>query len=126
MVKTNIEYGLEWKKIDLHIHTPASLEDRMDKSLNAEDIIEKAKSLQLDAICISDHNTGAWVDKVSEAAKGKGIVVFPGVEITVQGGETNVHILAVFDPSVNTEHINSLLSKLDIPPAKRGGNNGNI
>ncbi len=112
--------GLQWKKIDLHIHTPASHEKQIDNTIKAKDIIEKAQSIGLDAICISDHNSGEWVDKLKEESKGKNIVVFPGVEITVQGGKTNVHILGVFDPSVNTEHINMILSKLDIPPGKRG------
>ena len=113
-------YGLAWKKIDLHIHTPASLEDLIDKSINPEQIVDKAKELDLDAICISDHNTGLWVDKIKEAAQSTNITVFPGVEITVQGGKTNVHILAIFDPSKNTDDINHLLSTLGITPEERG------
>jgi len=113
-------YGLAWKKIDLHIHTPASLEDLIDKSIKPEQIVDKAKELGLDAICISDHNTGLWVDKIKAAAQGTDITVFPGVEITVQGGRTNVHILAIFDPSKNTDDINHLLSTLGIIPEERG------
>lgn len=116
----NSEKGLQWRKIDLHIHTPASHEKQIDKTIEAKDIIEKALANDLDAICISDHNSGDWVDRLKKESKDKNIVIFPGVEVTVQGGETNVHILGVFDPSVDTEHINMVLSKLDIPPEKRG------
>ena len=56
MPKIEMDYGLAWKKIDLHIHTPASLEDLIDKSINPEQIVDKAKELGLDAICISDQD----------------------------------------------------------------------
>ena len=49
--------GLQWKKTDLHIHTPGSLEDRVNKSVGPTDIIARAQELQLDAICVSEHNT---------------------------------------------------------------------
>ncbi len=116
----NQSRGLMWKKIDLHIHTPASKEDRVDKSVRAADIIRRAKELKLDAICVSDHNTGDWIDKVKLAARKTGITVFPGVEITAQGGERNVHVLGVFDPSKGTAYVNDLLAKLDIVDDKRG------
>jgi PHP family Zn ribbon phosphoesterase len=116
----NQSQGLMWKKIDLHIHTPASKEDRVDKSVRAADIIRRAKELKLDAICVSDHNTGDWIDKVKLAARKTGITVFPGVEITAQGGERNVHVLGVFDPSKGTSYVNDLLAKLDIVDDKRG------
>lgn len=112
--------GLQWKKFDLHIHTPGSLEDRVNKSVGPTDIIARAQELQLDAICVSDHNTGSWVDKCKEAAKPTGIIVYPGVEITAQGGKRNVHILGIFDPSKGTTHVNDLLSKLNINEGKRG------
>lgn len=112
--------GLQWKKFDLHIHTPGSLEDRVNKSVGPTDIIARAQELQLDAICVSDHNTGSWVDKCKEAAQPTGIIVYPGVEITAQGGRRNVHILGIFDPSKGTAHVNDLLSKLNINEGKRG------
>ncbi len=112
--------GLEWRKIDLHVHTPASLEDRIDKSATPLKVISKAKSQGLDAICVSDHNSAAWIDRVKDAAKGRGLTIFPGVEITVAGGKTNVHVLGIFDPSKSGADIDHVLSKLDIEPAKRG------
>lgn len=112
--------GLDWKKVDLHIHTPASKEKRTDKSTKPKDIIQRAKDLQIDAICISDHNSGDFINDVKKAAKGTGVTVFPGVEISAQGGKKNIHILAVFNPSKNSSHINSLLSQLKIDVEKRG------
>jgi len=112
--------GLKWRRVDLHVHTPASLENKVDKSMTPPDIIKKAKEMQLDAICVSDHNTGDWVDLLKKAAIGSGVTVFGGVEITAQGGERNIHILAIFDPSKGTLEINDLLSQLKLTKDKRG------
>ncbi len=110
--------GLSFKKLDLHIHTPASEDFYADAS--PEDIISEAKRKGLDGIAITDHNTAEWVDKVKEAAKNTGITVFPGVEISCVGGESGIHVVALFDPSVNMEHIKGFLSSLAIPPSNQG------
>ena len=103
--------GLSFKKMDLHIHTPAS-QCFKDKTVTAEQIVQEAISKKLAAIAITDHNTGEWVDRVKKAAEGTDLVVFPGVEITVQ----NKHLVAIFDPSQNEERIKRLLTlvKLEV------------
>ena len=118
--------GLQWKKFDLHIHTPASKEDKIPKNIKPSDIIDKAISEGLDAICISDHNSGDWIDEVKEAAKGKGITVFPGVEITAPSGKINIHILAIFDPTKSQEDINIFLGKFGIDDVDKRGNTDSI
>ena len=69
--------GAVWLKADLHIHTPAS-NDISEKWKNSspEDIVRIAKEKGLDIIAITDHNTAAYCDKVSEAAVGKNLTVF--------------------------------------------------
>jgi PHP family Zn ribbon phosphoesterase len=110
--------GLRFIKADLHIHTPASA--CFNGDVTPEDIIQKALSEGLHAIAITDHNSGAWIDQVKDAANGK-ISVFPGVEITSQSGKTGaVHLIALFDVDKGSEDINSLLGKLDITPDKFG------
>ena len=86
------EEGLQWKRIDLHVHSPASKEKSIDRDIKPVEIVDKAISMGLDAICISDHNSGDWIDKTKEAVKGKILTVFPGVEITAPAGKVNVHI----------------------------------
>lgn len=102
--------GLYFKKVDLHVHTPAS-NCFGDKTITPEDIVESALSKGLDAIAITDHNTGEWIDKVKEIAKDNNLTVFPGVEITVSEG---FHILAIFDIDKGTEDINNFLGFLNI------------
>ena len=121
--------GLQWKVVDLHVHSPAST-DYTDRQTTPSSIIEKALELGLDAFAVTDHNTGEWVDNLKKAAAGRGVVVFPGVEVTVMGGERNVHILAIFDPSKGTSHVNDFLAQLEITEDKRGFTdtlaNGNV
>jgi len=113
MTKENGIPGLVYRKIDLHIHTPAS-KCFDDKSVKPEDIINKALSEGLNAIAITDHNTGEWVDKIKEASRKK-LVVFPGVEISATAGKMGtIHIIGIFDQSKTTKDIENLLGDLKI------------
>jgi len=91
--------GLFFRKLDLHVHTPAS-ECFPDKNIIPSQIVQKAIEMGLSAIAITDHNSGEWVDKVKEAAKGKNLTIFPGVEITV--GDAHNHIIAILDVDKTT------------------------
>jgi len=59
--------GLRFRKLDLHLHTPAS-KCFADQSATADQIVAAALSKGLDGIAITDHNSGAWVDDVKAAA----------------------------------------------------------
>lgn len=95
--------GLRWKKIDLHIHTGASYD--FNGEVTPEDIVNEALQKGLDAIAVADHNTGDWIDDVKKAAEDTNLTVFPGVEITCEGGKEGIHIIALFDPSKDTQHV---------------------
>lgn len=111
--------GLRFRKLDLHVHTPAS-SDFHDKSVTADQIVDRAIDAGLDAIAVTDHNSGEWIDQVQEAASKKGLIVFPGVEISCHGGKSGIHLIALLDVDKNSEHVKHLLSKLRIPPEKQG------
>src|SRR5574341_480980 len=118
-MKTSSPAVLRWRKMDLHVHTPASLDFDVKRML-PENVISAALDKGLDAIAITDHNTGEWVDGTVAAAKGK-LVVFPGVEITASGGkEGGIHIIALFDVTTTTKDIENLLGALDIRAEKYG------
>lgn len=101
--------GLHFHKLDLHVHTPAS-RCYLDKKQTAGEIVQAAQAKGLDGIAITDHNTAEWIDAMQKAASGTGLVIFPGVEISLEQG----HLLAIFDPSVNQKHIENLLGAVDI------------
>ena len=112
--------GLLWKRIDLHFHTPGSGDDYKYMATTPEQLVASAKQAGLDGFAVTDHNTGAWIDKIKAVANTGGIVVFPGVEVTVSGGERNVHILAIFDPSKGTAIVNDFLAQVSITEDIRG------
>ena len=111
--------GLRFKKLDLHLHTPAS-KCFTDQNVTPEGIVKAALAKGLDGIAVTDHNNGAWIDSVKNAASGKGLVIFPGVEITCMGGTGGIHIIALFDPKLGTRDVESLLGNLGLTPAQFG------
>jgi predicted metal-dependent phosphoesterase TrpH len=74
----------------------------------------------MDGIAITDHNSAAWVDQVQMAAKGSGLVVFPGVEISCTGGKKCIHIIGLFDVTKSSEHIKAVLNLISINPDDYG------
>ena len=72
----------------------------------------------IDCVAITDHNSGAWVDKLkaayqtmqrSDAPTFRALKLFPGVEISVHGG---FHLLAILDTDKGTADIDTLLGAI--------------
>ncbi|MEA3310272.1 MAG: PHP domain-containing protein [Chloroflexota bacterium] len=108
--------GLQFRNVDLHVHTPAS-RCFIEPDVSPQDIVTQALAVGMDAIAITDHNSAEWVDRVKEAAQDTDLTVFPGVEITVQPG---VHVIALFPTERTGAHIIDLLAKLGIGVDDRG------
>lgn len=69
-------------KVDIHIHSRFSRDGLED----IEKIIIKAKSVGLDAIAITDHNTVEGLEEAARLSRKHGLIVIPGEEIkTMQG-----------------------------------------
>lgn len=129
---TNWPYpGARWWKFDFHTHTPASKDTKSwqqaigtENELTPEIWLLKYMAAAIDCVAITDHNSGAWIDKLKTAyadmqaladtgqapAGFRPLTLFPGVEISVQGG---VHVLAIFEPSATSSDIAKLLGKVD-------------
>ena len=118
-MSTNELAGLRWRKLDLHVHTPASLDYTGRKDITPEEFITTAIAKGLDGIAVTDHNSAAWVDQILAAAKGTRLVVFPGVVISATGGE-GIHRVAIFDCSASAKTVESLLAKVQIDPKVQG------
>lgn len=81
--------------IDLHIHTAAS--DGTDTPRAA---LEKAASLGLAAVSITDHDSVSGVPEAMRAGAELGVEVVPGIEVSSDYRDNNVHILGYFiDPA---------------------------
>jgi hypothetical protein len=104
--------GARWWKADLHVHSPAS-HDFRDGSGSASEWVSAAVAAGLDVVAVTDHNSGAFIDEVRQAAAAAGgrLAVFPGVELSVE----NVHLLALFDPGHGSDAVKALLGACGIP-----------
>lgn len=79
------------KFADLHVHTRAS-----DGELPPEEVVRLAKEAGLAAVGIVDHDTVDGIGPALEAGKEYGIEVIPGVELSTQAGDEEVHMLGYF------------------------------
>jgi hypothetical protein len=102
--------------VDLHVHTPGSLDAKAENFGTAEDIVAAAINAGLDAIAVTDHNTSSWCDVVASAAVGTSLVVLPGVEISTTEG----HLLAIWEVGTTADTIRDLLVALDIKSSDQG------
>ncbi|SCY11383.1 PHP domain-containing protein [Alkaliphilus peptidifermentans] len=76
------------KYIDMHVHTSAS-----DGVLTPSEVIELAISKNLDGIAITDHDTVAGVQEGILYGEKKAFIVIPGIELSTEYNDEEVHIL---------------------------------
>ena len=130
-----------WRRIDLHIHTPASA-DYQQTGVGILDVLHRAEERGLDAIALTDHNSvrgyaDLWREiedlelleylgrlKPNEAERLAEfrrllarILVLPGFEFTAQFG---FHILAVFPEGTTVRLMEHLLLSLGVPEDRFG------
>lgn len=79
------------KVADLHVHTYLS-----DGTFTPEKVVTYAKEKGLDAIAITDHDCCSGIGPAIEAGKEMGIEIIPGVELTAELDEEEIHILGYF------------------------------
>lgn len=134
-------------KIDLHVHSPASIDYLGNKSARGyAELVKAFVDEEVDAIAITDHNTingyleyRRQVDAVKETYRlmaarddNSAVVkdlkeeverferlrVFPGVEITAY---PNIHVILLFDDSVVSQVTEFLTNDLDLGEAVQRG-----
>jgi len=104
-----------FKKVDMHIHTPASM-CYSEKSATAEEIVFAVIAAGLEAIAVTDHNTAAAIDGIREVATRNGLAVFPGIELSSRGG----HVIALFELDTPVKQLDEFLDSAGITPEGRG------
>jgi hypothetical protein len=130
------EKKMQWYKMDLHLHTPASA-DWHEPGVNYLDLLHKAEMRGLNIVAITDHNTVAGcaalqaeieqLDLLERLGRiqpderrrleefrriGNRILVLPGFEFTATLG---FHILAIFPPETSIRSLEHLLIELNVP-----------
>lgn len=78
---------------DLHVHSRYS-----DGTCSPAEIILEAAALGLSAVALTDHNTVAGLPDFLAAAQGTAVQAIPGVELSTQYGQTELHIVGLFLP----------------------------
>jgi predicted metal-dependent phosphoesterase TrpH len=73
---------------DLHAHTTAS-----DGTLTPAELVRVAQNAGLAYLAVTDHDTTAGVGPAREAARGTGLTVVPGVELSAKGAPGECHLL---------------------------------
>jgi hypothetical protein len=81
--------------IDLHLHTTAS-----DGRSSPEALVREVAAAGIHTLAVADHDTVAALPAVAAAARGRGLRVVPGIEITAVEDGRDVHVLGYFfDPA---------------------------
>ena len=104
-----------FRKVDLHVHTSASI-CYSEPSATLEQIVDAALANRLEAIAITDHNTVKAINDIREIARKKGLFVFPGIELSTNGG----HVIAIFDLDMPVERLEGFLDYVGAPADGRG------
>jgi hypothetical protein len=130
---------MQWYKMDLHLHTPASA-DWQEPDVTYLDLLHTAEMRGLDIIAVTDHNTVAGcaalraeieqLDLLERLGRiqpdeqrrleeyqhiGNRILVLPGFEFTATLG---FHVLAIFPPETSIRSLEHLLIELNVPTSK--------
>ncbi|EJR44447.1 hypothetical protein IIM_05136 [Bacillus cereus VD107] len=115
--------GARWYKTDLHLHTPES-RCFIEQEVTPAQWVTRCIEQGLDCVAVTDHNTGGYIDKIKEAAKGTNLTVFPGVEVTCS--DAKVHILVLFDVDKGTQDVNHFLARLKLDIEMYGHQNAKV
>ncbi len=138
MARKPTRAALQWRNMDIHIHTPAS-SDFQQPEVSMLDVLQRAELRGLDIIAITDHNTVSGYRRMREEIEQlellerlnrlmpeernklneyrrltNKILVLPGFEFTATFG---FHILGIFSPEKPVREIEHLLLSLNVPPS---------
>lgn len=137
--KSGKKTELQWTRMDIHLHTPASA-DFQQPGISYLDILQEAERKGLEIIAFTDHNTMAGYagmlqeieelemlerlerlrpeedEKLQEYRRLlKKILVLPGFEFTATLG---FHILGIFSEKTTVRQLEHILLNLNVPADK--------
>ena len=137
MPKKKTSAAMQWRKIDIHIHTPAS-SDYQQPDVTYLELLQRAEPPVLDIIALPDHNSVTGYRHLKEEIQQlelleklnrlmpeersrlkeyrrllDKILVLPGFEFT---GTFGFHILGIFSPHKSARELEHLLISLRVPP----------
>jgi len=94
------QYGAQWLKVDFHLHTNADGKFKYsdDKNSYYSNYVTALKNAGISVGVITNHNKFDFDEfkSLRKKAKGEGILLLPGVELSVGDGSNGIHTLVVF------------------------------
>ncbi len=78
------------RRRDLHSHSSAS-----DGTLSPAELVAHASAVGVDVLALTDHDTTAGLDEASQAARERGLVLVPGVEVSVTWHHRTIHLVGL-------------------------------
>jgi predicted metal-dependent phosphoesterase TrpH len=87
---------IDTRKIDLHVHSTFS-----DGTLTPEQLVTAALEAGLSAIAITDHDTTDGIAYATSAAKDYNLEIIPGVELSCEYKQKEIHMLGFYLDNTN-------------------------
>ncbi len=87
---------MDTRIIDLHVHSNAS-----DGTCTPTELVAEAVRAGLSAFALTDHDTTDGIAEASAAAAQAGIELIPGVELSTEYEETEIHVLGLYIDTKN-------------------------
>lgn len=118
---TEFQNGTKWVRADFHLHTKSDKEFVFDgeESRFITNYVDKLIEEDIKVGVITNHNKFNFGEfkGIKRKAKQNGIIIHPGVELSVKEGSNGIHCLIVFDENhwaktKDTEKINSFLDEV--------------
>ena len=113
----NLSAGAEFHKCALQInphHYSVTYRGRssgLDETSYVSALLDKAEELEIRILAVTDHNHVGGVDAIRSAAKGRGIHVFPGFELSSTEG---IHVLCLYPPNSTGATLERFLGEFGI------------
>lgn len=119
----NDKSGSQWRKWDLHFHTPRS-HDYGNGGLTPAQLVDRLVQVGIEVVAVTDHHLidTAFIGEMQMAATGR-LTVLPGIELTSNlGGNDGIHFVAIFPENSDLQHLsNELMAKLDLATRRLHG-----
>jgi len=124
--------GAEWVGVDMHLHSSGvdsfnlpsgiNLNSKKDTDKIVAEYIEKLRQANIKVAAITDYNgiISEWFMPIRDVAKEQGIFILPGVELSISfaGGKYRLHLIVIFEASIDISGLNTFLHSLDKNPHK--------
>jgi len=102
------EQGAQWARADFHLHTRADREFKYtgDDNFYYSNYVDALERSGIRLGVITNHNKFDYDEfkALRKTARNKGIVLLPGVELSVNDGANGIHTLVVFSDEWIAEH----------------------